>query len=158
KLVSMGHRNPQGLVVSKTGELFSTEHGPSGGDELNLISEGANYGWPNVTLGTEYNAYNWKEGLQGRHTGYQLPIFGWVPSIAVSNLIQVDKFNDRWDGDLLVASLKSLSIFRLRLDGTKVIYSEPIWLGQRIRDVTQISTGTIVLWTDDAQLLFISVD
>jgi cytochrome c2 len=158
RLLSMGHRNPQGLVITRTGELISTEHGPMGGDELNLISEGSNYGWPNVTLGTDYNAYNWKDGRQGRPADYRLPIFAWVPDIAVSNLIQVEGFSDRWDGDLLVASLKALSLFRLRLDGMRVLYSEPIWLGQRIRDLVQVNNGVIALWTDDAQLLFISVD
>lgn len=159
KMLSRGHRNPQGLVVTKAGQIFSTEHGPLGGDELNLITEGANYAWPVVTLGVDYNTYGWEhEHPAGKHAGYQLPVFAWVPSIAVSNLIQVGGFSDRWDGDLLVASLKDQSLFRLRLDGDRVLYSEPIWLGQRIRDIAQLSNSTIALWTDDAQLLFMSVD
>ncbi len=159
KKLSMGHRNPQGLVFTKAGALLSTEHGPSGGDELNLITEGSNYGWPTVTLGTEYGTYGWKDdALVGRHTGFQAPLFAWVPSIAVSNLIQVEGFHPRWDGDLLVASLKALSLFRLRMEGSRILYSEPIFIDQRIRDIAQLKNGTIVLWTDDTQLQFISVD
>ena len=93
RIISMGHRNPQGLVWTKTGELLSTEQGPAGGDELNFITQGSNYGWPNVTLGTDYGAYGWKEdALVGKHTGFKPPLFAWVPSIAVSNLIQVEGF------------------------------------------------------------------
>ena len=159
RMLSMGHRNPQGLAITKTGELWSTEHGPAGGDELNLIVEGANYGWPNVTLGTNYNKFVWADdGNIGRHRGYQLPIFAWVPSVAVSNLIQIEGFDRRWDGDFLVGSLKGQSLFRLRLDGKRVVYSEPIWIGQRIRDIAQLQNGTIALWTDDTQLLFWTVD
>jgi cytochrome c2 len=159
KKLSLGHRNPQGLVLTRTGALLSTEHGPAGGDELNLITEGSNYGWPNVTLGTDYGTYGWKEdSLVGKHTDYTAPLFAWVPAIAVSNLIQVEGFHPRWEGDLLVASLKAETLFRLRWVGTKILYSEPIWIGQRIRDIAQLKNGTLVLWTDDTQLQFISVD
>jgi aldose sugar dehydrogenase len=159
RMVSLGHRNPEGLVRTKSGALLSTEHGPKGGDELNLITEGANYGWPNVSLGTGYASYDLEgQANVGDHSGYTPPIFSWLPSIAVSNLIEIEGFDGRWNGDLLVASLKALSLFRLRFDGTKVVYSEPIWIGQRIRDLAQLSSGTILLWTDDTQLLFVSVD
>jgi cytochrome c2 len=73
-------------------------------------------------------------------------------------LIEIQGFDSRWDGDILVGSLKALSLFRLRLDRGRVLYSEPIWIGQRIRDLAQLKDGTIVLWTDDAQLMFVSVD
>ena len=159
KMVSFGHRNPEGLIVTKSRTLLSVEHGPHGGDELNLIVEGANYGWPIVTLGTDYDNYSWPgTKFVGKHAGYQAPIFAWVPSVAVSSLLQVQGFDPRWDGDLLVASLKAQSLFRLRFDGTSILYSEPIWIGQRIRDIAQLQNGTIVLWTDDTELQFISVD
>jgi cytochrome c2 len=145
--------------MTASGTLLSTEHGPAGGDELNLIVEGANYGWPIVTLGTGYRSYGWQDTkVVGKHAGYQAPIFAWVPSIAVTSLLQVKGFDQRWDGDLLVASLKGQSLFRLRLDGTSVLYSEAIWIGQRIRDIAQTQDGTIVLWTDDTELQFVSVD
>jgi cytochrome c2 len=159
----MGHRNPQGLTFLKNGQLLSTEQGPRGGDKLNVITEGNNYGWPNVTLGTtyaDYDNYDWGAGssLVGRITGYAAPLFAWIPDIAVSQLIEIDNFNPRWDGDLLVGSLKASSLFRLRLEAGRVLYSEPIWIGQRIRDLAQTKDGTIVLWTDDSQLLFVDVD
>lgn len=159
RVISLGHRNPEGLLKTRSGTLFSTEHGPKGGDELNSIVQGANYGWPNVSLGTEYASYDFAGNAKtGDHSGYTLPLFSWLPSIAVSNLIEVQGFDHRWDGDILVGSLKALSLFRLRLKGGRVLYSEPIWIGQRIRDLAQLKDGTIVLWTDDTQLMFVSVD
>jgi cytochrome c2 len=158
KIITRGHRNPQGLLITSDGNMFSTEHGPSGGDELNLIAEGADYGWPHVTFGTDYGKYSWHNARAGEHTGYQAPVFAWVPSVGLSNLIQVAGFSPRWDGDLLVSSLKATSLFRMRLDKTRIVYVEPIWIGQRIRDLAQAEDGTIVLWTDDTQLLFVSVD
>ena len=159
KMVSLGHRNPEGLIVTTNGDLLSTEHGPNGGDELNLIVEGANYGWPIVTLGTEYGNYSWPTNkVVGKHTDYKSPMFAWVPSVAVSSLLQVQGFDPRWDSDLLVASLKGQTLYRLRVEESRVLYSEPIWIGQRLRDIAQMQDGTIVLWTDDTELQFISVD
>jgi glucose/arabinose dehydrogenase len=155
-----GHRNPEGLTFLKSGQLFSTEHGPRGGDELNDITDGSDYGWPNVTLGSEYNTYAWDAGASpvGSHAGYKAPLFAWLPSIAPTQLIEVTNFNFRWDGDLLVGSLKASSLYRLRLEAGRVLYSERIWIGQRIRDLAQTNDGTIVLWTDDTQLLSVTVD
>jgi cytochrome c2 len=159
RIISRGHRNPEGLVRRKGGTLLSTEQGPKGGDELNLITEGADYGWPSVSLGTGYASYDLAgQANVGDHSGFTAPTFSWLPSIAVSNLIEIEGFDDRWNGDILVGSLKGLSLFRLRLEGEKILYSEPIWIGQRIRDLAQSRNGTILLWTDDAQLLFVSVD
>lgn len=159
RMISRGHRNPQGLLVTAAGVVFATEHGPAGGDELNRIVEGANYGWPNVTLGTDYDTYTWPgDPVPGGHAGYEMPTFAWVPSVGVSNLIEVRGFDRAWDGDLLVASLKAQTLFRLRMVDGRVIYSEPIWIGQRIRDIAATPSGEIVLWTDDAQLIFVSVD
>jgi cytochrome c2 len=155
-----GHRNQEGLTFLKSGQLFSTEHGPYGGDELNIITEGSDYGWPNVTLGTDYNSYDWPPGvsLTGSHAGYEAPLFAWVPSIAPTQLIEVNNFDPRWDGDLLVGTLKASSLYRLRLESGRVLYSERIWIGERIRDLAQTNDGTIVLWTDDSELLFVTVD
>jgi cytochrome c2 len=157
--ISKGHRNPQGLVITTSGEIWSTEHGPAGGDELNRIVAGANHGWPRATLGTEYGRYSWESGGPvGRHDGYEAPVFAWLPSIAASNLIEIKDFDPRWNGDLLVSSLKAQSLYRLRLDKGHVMYSEPLWIGQRIRDIIELVDGTIALWTDDSQVLFLTVD
>jgi cytochrome c2 len=155
-----GHRNPEGLTFVKSGELLSTEHGPRGGDELNVIVDGGDYGWPNSTLGTEYNSYDWEAGTSsvGRHSGYRAPMFAWLPSIAPTQLIEVTNFNPRWDGDLLVGTLKASSLYRLRLESGRIIYEERIWMGDRIRDLAQTNDGSIVVWTDDTKLLFVTVD
>lgn len=81
-----------------------------------------------------------------------------MPSIAPSQLIEISNLDPRWDGDLLVGSLKASSLYRLRLAADRVLYSERIWIGERIRDLAQTNEGTIVVWTDDSQLLFITVD
>jgi cytochrome c2 len=154
RVISRGHRNSQGLLRTRNGELFSTEHGPQGGDALDLVAEGSNYGWANFTLGSAYNKYS----AGARHDGFDMPLFAWLPSIAPTNLIQIENFDERWNGDLLVGSLKARSLYRLRLDKGRVVYSEPIFIGQRIRDITQLENGTIALWTDDSQLMLLRVD
>ena len=157
---SKGHRNQEGLTFLKSGALISTEHGPYGGDELNVIRDGGDYGWPSVTLGTDYNRYDWPPGASpvGTHSGFTAPLFAWAPSIAPTQVIEVANFNPRWNGDLLVGSLKAASIYRLRLAEGRVLYSERIWIGERIRDIVQMMDGTIVLWTDNSKLLFVNVD
>jgi len=157
--LTLGQRNPQGLVVLGNGEILTTEHGPKGGDELNRIIAGSNYGWPEATYGTDYGSYDWPlSKTQGRQNGFTEPVFAWVPSIGTSELIEVTSFNERWAGDLLVASLKAGTLFRLRYSGGVVRYSEPIWIGPRIRDIIELSNHRIALWTDQKQLVLISVD
>jgi cytochrome c2 len=157
---SKGHRNQEGLTFRESGDLIATEHGPYGGDKLNIITDGGDYGWPNVTLGTDYNRYDWPTGAanSGTPVKYKTPLFAWVPSIAPTQVIEVKNFNSRWDGDLLVGALKASSIYRLRLEEDRVLYSERIWIGERIRDIAQTDDGTIVLWTDDSKLLLVTVD
>jgi cytochrome c2 len=160
RLFSKGHRNQEGLTFVKSGQLLSTEHGPRGGDHLDILTDGSDYGWPNISLGTNYNSYDGEGGTSfvDSYAGYNAPLFAWVPSIAPTQVIEVNNFNPRWDGDLLVGTLKASSLYRLRLEAGRVLYSERIWIGQRIRDVSQASDGTIVLWTDDTELLFVTVD
>jgi glucose/arabinose dehydrogenase/cytochrome c2 len=172
--ISKGLRNAEGLAFIDSGQLIAVDNGPRGGDDLDIITDGNNYGWPRVSLGTTYDSYDFTGGSfsvgvdrgwsytdpshVGRIAGYTAPLFAWVPSIAPSQIIQVNNFDPRWNGDLLVGSMKGESLFRIRLEAGRVLYSEPIWIGQRIRDVIQTVDGTIVLWTDDAQLLFVSPD
>jgi cytochrome c2 len=152
-----GHRNPQGLAVSADGTVWLTDHGARGGDELNRVVAGRDYGHPSVSYGTEYESLVWRRNPhQGRHEGFEKPIFAWIPSIAASQLavIQGTLF-ERWQGDLLVSSLKAQTLFRLRPEDGRIVFSEPVPIGHRIRDIVEAGDGSIVLKTDDNLLLFL---
>ena len=152
--LSIGHRNPQGLAIDRNRNVWSTEHGPRGGDELNLIREGADYGWPSVTFGSQYGMYEWPiSTTQNRHDGYEQPVLAWLPAIGVSNLIQVENFLPGWDGDLLVGSLRDRSVHRIRLEDGHAVFDHRIDVDVRIRDMDRWEDGTIVLWTDDASIV-----
>jgi cytochrome c2 len=147
---SSGHRDPQGLLVDRDGTIWSTEHGPQGGDELNRIVQGRNYGWPLVTLGTDYGRSTWPlSSQQGAHLGYEAPVFAWTPAIGISNLIRLESAAfPIWQGDLLVGSLKGRTLWRLRLADGHVQYAAPIRLGLPIRALAEDAQGRIVIWTD----------
>jgi glucose/arabinose dehydrogenase len=156
--LSMGHRNVQGLAVLGQ-DLLATEQGPQGGDEINLIKEGKNYGWPYTTYGTEYGAYDYVSELPvPKEFSSEEPIYAFVPAISISPLHTITGFNSRWDGSLLVGSLKAQSLFRIVYKQGRVVVSEPIWIGHRIRDIAQSPNDRIVLLTDDSYLIFASVD
>jgi glucose/arabinose dehydrogenase len=151
---SIGHRNQQGLAIDTQGRIWSTEHGPEGGDELNLIVEGGNYGWPLASYGAEYGTDNWPFAVNARNHGeYREPAHAFVPSIGISQLIQItSKYLPRWTDDLLIASLQAGRVFRVRVSGDQVIYTEAIDLNTRIRDLVEARNGRIVLWNDDGQV------
>lgn len=157
KVFTTGHRNPQGLAVDAAGRIWSTEHGPEGGDELNLLRRGGDYGWPWRTYGTEYGAVTWPPGDTvdpGDHD-FVPPVHAWVPSIGVSEVLPVgseSRFR-RWRGDLLVAALRGRELWRLEFDGERVAYAEPIPVGERIRDLAATDDGALALWTDRATLV-----
>lgn len=156
--ISSGNRNMQGVLIDDKGQLWVAEHGHRGGDELNRIVEGENYGWPLVTLGTRYNGMPLPDVRSvGRHDGFEPPVYAWLPSIAPSNLIQVKNFNEAWDGDFLLATLKDESLYRIRIVHDSVQFAERIPIGQRVRYVQQLPDGEIVLWTDNHALAFLSV-
>ena len=158
KVFAKGVRNPQGLALDSKGRLWETEHGPRGGDELNLIVAGGDYGWPDSTYGTDYGPKPWpRNAVQGRHKTGTPPQFSWTPSIGVSNLIEVtsDQF-ELWRGDLLVSSLANQSLRRLRLEGDRIVYDEAIsFPGFRTRDITQLPDGRIATITDQGYMLLI---
>lgn len=154
---TFGLRNPQGLAIGTDGAVWLTDHGPRGGDELNLVLEGRNYGHPIVTYGTEYESKIWRRNpRQGHHDGFEKPIYAWVPSIGTSQLLAVrSPLFPYWAGDLLVSSLRAQTLFRVRIEDGRAIFAEPIPLEHRIRDLAEIADGTLVLKTDDNVLLFI---
>jgi len=159
KMFSMGHRNIAGISALNNNDIIATEHGPQGGDEINLINKGNNYGWPLHTYGTRYRKYDYSFDLspEGLLKNYTEPLFAFVPSIAISKLIQLKNFHSKWDGDLLVGSLKAQTLYRLKLADKRILFSEPIWIGHRIRDIVQLGEK-IILLTDDAKLITLTVD
>ncbi|WP_298845121.1 PQQ-dependent sugar dehydrogenase [uncultured Roseobacter sp.] len=156
-MLSRGNRNMQGLALLD-GALYVVEHGARGGDELNRIEEGGHYGWPYVSLGSDYNKQP-QPGIttRGRHDGYEKPVFSWLPSVAISSLKPMSGVHEDWDGDLLMGSLKARSLFRIRIEGDRVLFAEQIPVGQRVR-YAQPLEGQLVLWTDDRKLMFITPD
>ena len=159
-MLSMGHRNPQGLAATSNGTIYATEHGPKGGDLLTKVIAGSNYGWPIRTYGTHYTTYDWpNRKFDTGEKKFDRPSFVWVGSIATSNLVEGDRFHPVWAHDLLVTSLIGQSIFRVRLDDDgRGIYAERIAMDERLRDIAYLTDGTLVLWTDEGHLIFLTVD
>lgn len=143
-IYSYGHRNPQGLVKHpETGAIWDHEHGPRGGDEINIIKKGANYGWPLVTYGINYSGTEITDKTE--MAGMEQPIHYWVPSIAPSGMafITSDNYGD-WKGSLLVGSLVFQYLEKLEMDGNTVVSREKLMedLG-RVRDVREGPDGLI---------------
>ena len=157
---SYGHRNPQGLVYDKiAGELWETEHGPRGGDELNLIRKGLNYGWPITTYGIDYNGqpFSWKND-SGQvipsvttREGIEPPITYWVPSIAVSSLnVYEGTLFPKWKGNLFAASLAAQELRRIEILNGKVVHQEIIFKGiGRLRDAVTGPDGALYVLLPD---------
>jgi glucose/arabinose dehydrogenase len=145
-IFSYGHRNPQGLVIHpETGALWEHEHGPKGGDEINIIEAGKNYGWPKITYGKNYSGTSITKNRS--LPGMEQPFYYWVPSIAASGMAFVtgNKYPD-WKGDLLVGSLKKTYLERLHIRNNKVVAREKIADGiGRVRDVIIGPYGFIYL-------------
>lgn len=151
---SYGHRNLQGAAINpSSGELWTHEHGPQGGDELNIPRAGRNYGWPVITYGREYSGLKVGDGLKAQ-AGMEQPIHYWVPSIAPSGMaFYTSERIPAWQGSLFVASLKFGQLARLSLDGDRVVAEERLLegLNRRLRDVRQGPDGALYLLTDDAE-------
>lgn len=149
---TLGNRNIQGAALHpRTGELWTHEHGPQGGDEINIIRAGRNYGWPVITHGVNY-VTGTRIGEGTHKEGMEQPLYQWTPSIAPSGMAFYtgDKF-PRWRGDLFVGALRDQMLVRLRLDGEKVVGEERLLQGMlgRIRDVRQGPDGYLYLLTDE---------
>jgi aldose sugar dehydrogenase len=158
EIYAYGVRNPQGMALHpRTGALWEHEHGPRGGDEINIIEAGRNYGWPVISHGIDYSGAAIGDGIRAQ-AGMEQPMHVWTPSIAPSGMAfyQGETFPG-WDGDLLVGALAHRHLARLRLDAEGRIVSEVRMLGElnrRIRDV-RVHEGLIYVLTDhdDGQLL-----
>lgn len=148
---SMGHRNNAGLTIASDGAIWSTEHGPKGGDELNLLRQGANYGWPLDTYGANYGKYRWPGAPDpGRHDRFEKPIYAWLPSVGVNKLIEYQGGEfPTWRGDLMIATLKANMLMRVRVNDGRVIFVERLHLTQRLRDIALDQAGRIYLKLDD---------
>lgn len=159
QIFAMGMRNPQGLLIARDGRIWETEHGPSGGDEVNLLRRGTNYGWPIVTYGLQYGSppSPWPHNPnQGQHLGYVRPQFAFVPSIGISNIIEPSDVEfPLWNKHLLVSSLASQSLYAVKIEDDAIIYSEPIRLGERLRDMISLHDGRIAIITDSGKLLLL---
>lgn len=142
---SYGHRNPQGLALNpSTNELWESEHGPKGGDELNLIKKGANYGWPDFSFGINYDGTEISEGHSAR--SITEPVFDWVPSIGTCGMIFVkgNKYKEL-EGNILVAGLVTGKVHRCSVSGGKITEKEPVASFGRVRDIAQAPDGTIYI-------------
>jgi aldose sugar dehydrogenase len=168
---ALGLRNPQGIAINPaTGDLWESEHGPQGGDELNLIERGKNYGWPVIAYGANYDgsridgSLGVEDGvLKGKVTdgvsltamdGMEQPRYYWDPVIATSGMTFYDgKLIPEWKGNIFVAGLAGQHVSRLVMDGNKVVAEERLLLTQhqRMRDVQEGSDGALWVITDDAE-------
>lgn len=155
EIYSYGHRNVQGLDTHPlTGALWASEMGPQGGDELNLIKAGVNYGWPIIGYGEEYSGAKIGEGITVRE-GMAQPVYYWDPVLAPSGMsFYSGKMIEEWKNDLFIGGLASKHIARLVLDGERVIAEERLLAeeNQRFRDITEGSDGALYAVTDEGRL------
>jgi len=152
EIYSFGHRNPQGMALHpQTGAVWTHEHGARGGDEVNVVRKGRNYGWPVITHGIDYDGS--KIGIGKSAPGMEQPLYYWVPSIAPSGttFYSGDKF-PKWNKSLFVGALRDEALVRLELDGERVTGEERLLVEAlgRVRDVRVGPDGFLYLATDDS--------
>ncbi|MDP5086070.1 MAG: PQQ-dependent sugar dehydrogenase [Yoonia sp.] len=149
---SLGHRNMQGAAIGPGG-LWTVEHGPRGGDELNQPQAGLNYGWPVVSYGINYRGSDVGQGA-ARGAGFEEPVYYWDPVIAPGGMMFYDGPYTDWQGDLLIASLNPGGLVRLKLQGGRVIGEERMLTDVgRIRDVEVLQDGAVLVLLDAGQIL-----
>ncbi|WP_336829789.1 PQQ-dependent sugar dehydrogenase [Sphingobacterium multivorum] len=155
EIYSYGHRNPQGLALHpETGDLWETEFGPRGGDELNRIEAGKNYGWPTITYGIEYKGDKVGAGIQQKD-GLEQPVYYWDPVLSPSGITFYTGQNiPEWKNNLFICGLSSMHIARIILKDNKVVGEERLLgsEGQRFRDITQGKDGALYAITDIGKL------
>ncbi len=180
-IYSRGHRNAQGLFYNQeNGQLLQSEHGPFGGDEVNRLVEGGNYGWPFATFGKPYpkkypsgkpeikDALNPGVGVDqalrnfgatsGSHAGYELPLFSWSPGKGPGNLVQISSISPLvdWRNNIFISLMGEGSFRRLVLENGNVVHDEMIQFGKRVRDFIVTESGFIYLSTDNGELIRLS--
>lgn len=155
ELYSIGHRNPQGLALHPTtGDVWQSEHGPRGGDEINRVQSGANYGWPTITYGIEYSGETIGAGIQ-QQTGMEQPVYYWDPVISPSGITfySGDRIPE-WENNLFIGALSGMHIARLVIDDNRVVGEERLLASenQRFRDITQGTDNALYAITDGGRL------
>lgn len=167
--ISSGHRNPQGILLADK-RLYISEHGPRGGDELNLIKRGRDYGWPFVTYGQAYSLGDYiRPTSPGTHKGFEEPIYQWTPSVAPTELLLLPT-GERWknySGWIAMGTLAKQSLIFIEILNLKNKSSDEVdikigkvlnaFVGERIRDMDLTVNGELVATTDSGRLLFISL-
>ena len=153
---SYGHRDPEGAAINpSTGQLWVVEHGPLGGDEVNIIKPGGNYGWPNVSYGRRYNGDPIAGTGATQKEGTEQPVYFWYPDIAPgSAMFYTGDMFPEWKGNLFVGGLAAKALIRLVIQDNKVVAEERLLtdLNQRVRDVVQAPDGSLYILTDDGRL------
>ena len=158
EIFSYGHRNPQGLAINPaTGDLWETEMGPRGGDEINLIQAGKNYGWPTITYGIEYSGKAINNGLT-KQAGLEQPVYYWDPVISPSGITFYTGNITEWKNNLFIACLSGEKIDRIIIENNKVVGEERLLedQGERFRDVYDGKDGNLYAITDSGKLYRIS--
>jgi len=156
---SQGHRNAQGILLYNGKDLLAAEHGPRGGDELNLIKQGGDYGWPFVTYGQPYGPGDYvRPSKTGTHAGFIEPLKYWVPSIAPTELVQLPKSGwGNWSNQLVLGTLREQVLVFMAVDEKfTVTNTVNVDIGERIRDLEVLGTGELVASTDSGALLVIN--
>ncbi len=144
---SYGHRNLLGIAFDKGGRLWEQEMGPKGGDEVNLIKPGLNYGWPKVSNGSHYDGRDIPDHAPG--DGYEAPKVSWNPVISPGGLLYYSgTLFPQWQGSLFIGGLSSQSLVRVKLDGEKAEKADQWDMGARIREVEQCPDGALWLLED----------
>jgi len=157
--ISQGHRNSQGILLYNGKDLLAAEHGPRGGDELNLIKAGSDYGWPFVTYGQPYGSGDYVRPTKtGTHAGFVEPLKYWVPSIAPTELVQLPKSGwGDWSNQLVLGTLREQVLVFMAVDERfTVTNTVNVDIGERIRDLEVLGTGELVATTDSGALLVIN--
>lgn len=157
EVFSLGQRNPQGLALDEKGQLWEAEMGPRGGDEINLIKAGKNYGWGDVTYGTEYSGKKINNGTT-KKSGTEQPVYYWDPSVSPSGISFYTGNLEEWKNNLFVGCLSGQKIIRLKIENNKIVGEE--WLfedkNERFRDVLDGKDGNLYAITDSGKLYKIS--